>query len=162
MKRRSIVFIIGIIILIMTIFAAIVGIERVQQKNMERAGNIKDNLYGKIFVGENRTSRTVDKGGSIKLSAFTDTKVVCEFRNDGTLFVTTTESYCDGMGITVNGVFVYDEVETSEKEYQVGDVYISLTGVAHVEIDGHKCSLSVDENDNPLCVAVNGMLCEVE
>lgn len=159
MKKKILIVLAVITALIIT---TVVSINVTQEKNEKRAEEIAPKLMGTTFSGSRRDTKTIDKGGAIKLSAFTDTEIVCEFKNDGTVVVTTTKSYCDGMAIMNNGHMIYDEVETETKEYTVGEFEISLGGNIKIEIGNLSCSLIVDDDDDPVSLVINGVMCELQ
>lgn len=160
--KKKIVFTMITVVLLVAVVLGIAMIRNIKEKNTERADHILENLAGMTFTGEKRTNETVDKGGAIKLAAHTVTRIECEFQNEGTIRMITTESYFSGLGITINGELQYDDVKSKEKICEIKYIDISLSGVIQMKVDSKICNVYVDENDNPQSIVIDGILCNAK
>lgn len=158
MKKKLIV---ALILFILFLIAIFLNISYAKKENVEAAEEIKSSLLGNVYEGKRRDYSSDKVSSGINMAEFIETEVVCEFTYSGTAIVITTESYCDGFTVVIDGEEVYDEVSKKEKEYDVGDVTISLGGNVQIKLGRENYSVIVDDNNNPTAIIVNNVLCEL-
>ena len=130
------------------------------EKNKEMAIYIESSLLGKTFSGHQReySSRS---GGSVSMMEFTDIKIECEFRQDGTACIRKTESFCNGFATVIDGNIVYNNSNTKEKVYNVERVEAKSTGTFEVLLENNGYQLVVEEDYTPAVIMINGITCEL-
>jgi len=153
---------IALTVLVIIFAGILVGVNTITKNNEVLAIEIRNKMLDTTFEGKNRVYETVDKGGPIKLSAFTETNIVGRISNRGYIEWKKTEVYCDGFAIISGGEMIYDDADSKMKEYEMGEVEISLLGDVKVWIGNKQCSVVVDDVGEPVQIEVEGVQCDIK
>ena len=149
---------IATVALVLLIAVVVYAMSVVNATNTERAQRIEQQLIGRNFAG------TYDVyGGRIGnpdswgiYQEMTQYEVVYCFREDGAINVDTVKRYDGYPFITIDGKLMWDSQTQYSETVFGGNVHVSLFGKVMVSIDGISYELTVDKNDSPISIIIDG------
>lgn len=164
MKKKVSVDIIAIVLLLtfMIIFFPLQAVRNhmVREEKKENGLYIEKAIIGKTFSG-NRREYSTRGGDGLRLAEFTDTDILCEFRQDGMAYIRTTESYCNGIATVIDGEIAYNDSYTKEKEYSIGEVSVTDSGLYMIKLGGEKYRVMVKGEREPIAIVIDGVTCDL-